>query len=131
MAKGTGQRKKQTGKNKAFSSKQHNSEKSQTRRFLFLLLPVIILAVLFFYVFVFDPRLPVGVPVTGTLKEVGQVKPGEVSEKIYSVVLDDGRIVKLESFQTGSIESGKRLLVQENVSRIFKRKSFSFVRYIE
>ncbi len=131
MAKGTGQQKKQTGKNKGFSSKQHNSEKSQTRRFFFIWLPVIILVVLFFYVFVFDPPRPVGEPVPGTLREVGQAKSGEVREKTYSVVLDDGRKVKLDSFQMGSIESGKRLLVQENVSRIFKRKSFSFVRYIE
>jgi len=131
MAKGTGQRKKQTGKNKGSSSKQHNSEKSQTRRFFFIWLPVIILVVLFFYVFVFDPPRPVGEPVPGTLKEAGQVKSREVSEKTYSVVLDDGRIVKLGSIQTGSIESGKRVLIQENVSRIFKRKSFSFVRYIE
>jgi hypothetical protein len=131
MAKKADQRKKQTGKNKGTSLKQHNLEKSQTRRFFFIWLPVIILVVLFFYVFVFDPPRPIGGPVPGTLKEVGQARSGEVSEKTYSVVLYDGRVVKLDSFQTGSIESGKRLLVQENVSSIFKRKSFSFVRYIE
>jgi hypothetical protein len=39
--------------------------------------------------------------------------------------------VKLDGSQMGSLEAGRRLLVQENVTLIFKRKSFSFIRYIE
>jgi hypothetical protein len=128
MAKGTSQRKKQGSKG---PSNQHDAEKRQGRRFLFVWVPIIVIVVLLFYAFVFDPPRPVGEPIPGTLKEVDQAKSGEVSEKAYSVILDDGRLVKLDGFQMGSKESGKRLLVQENVSLLFKRKSFSFVKYIQ
>jgi len=128
MAKGTSQRKKQGSKG---PSKQHDTEKRQGRRFLLVWVPIIVIVVLLFYAFVFDPPRPVGEPVPGTHKEVDQAKSGEASEKAFSVILDDGRLVKLDGFQMGSKDSGKRLLVQENVSLIFKRKSFSFVKYIQ
>jgi len=128
--KSTSQYKKQTGESKG-PSKYHNPETRQGRRFFFVWLPIIILVVLLFYAFVFDPPRPFGHPVPGTFKESEQARSGEDAGKAYSVVLDDGRIVKLEGAQMGPIESGRRLLVQENVTRIFKRKSFTFVRYIE
>ncbi|HQG26158.1 MAG TPA: hypothetical protein PLL84_09100 [Syntrophorhabdus sp.] len=131
MAKGTtGKHKKKTGTVKN-SSKHQNVERRQGRRFFFLWVPIIIIVLLFFYAFVFDPPRSVGEPISGTVQEDGQERSSGVTEKIYSVVLDDGRIVKLDGFQMSSKESGKRLLVQENVSLLFKRKSFSFVKYIK
>lgn len=130
MAKGTGQRKKQTGKVKG-PSKQHDAEKRQGRRFFFVWVPIIVIVILFFYAFVFDPPRSVGEPIPGTIKEAGKAGSGETDGKTYPVLLDDGRTVKVDSFQIGSLEPGKRLLVQENVTRIFKRKSFVFIRYIE
>jgi len=131
MAKGTtGKHKKKTGTVKNLS-KHQNVERRQGRRFFFLWVPIIIIVLLFFYAFVFDPPRSVGEPISGTVQEDGQERSSGVTEKIYSVVLDDGRIVKLDGFQMSSKESGKRLLVQENVSLLFKRKSFSFVKYIK
>jgi hypothetical protein len=130
MAKGTSQHKKQTGKGKGLS-KHHDAERRQGRRFFFVWLPIIIVVLLFFYGFVFDPPRPVGRPVPGTFKEGEQARSGEGIEKVYQVVLDDGRTVKLDGPHMGSIESGRRLLIQENETLIFKRKSFTFVRYIE
>jgi hypothetical protein len=128
--KSTSQHKKQTGKSKG-PSKYHNPETRQGRRFLFVWLPIIIVVLLCFYALAFDPSRPFGQPVPGTFKEGEQARSGEDAGKAYPVVLDDGRIVKLEGAQMGPIEPGRRLLVQENVTRIFKRKSFTFVRYIE
>ena len=128
--KGTSQHKKQTGKSKD-PSKYRDPESRQGRRFFFVWLPTIILVVLLFYAFVFDPPRPFGQPVPGTFKESEQARSGEDAGKAYSVVLDDGRIVKLEGTQIGPIEPGRRFLVQENVTSIFKRKSFTFLRYIE
>ena len=130
MGQGTSQLKKQASKGKG-PSKYQNSEKRQGRRFLFVWLPIIIVVVLLFYASVFDPPRTVGQPVPGTSREGEQAGSGEVTGKTYMVVLDDGRMVKLDSLQMGSLEAGRRLLVQENVTLIFKRKSFSFVRYIE
>jgi len=129
MGKGKNQQKKQAAK-RIDPSKYHNPESRQGRRFFFVWLPIIILVVLLFYAFVFDPPQFVGQPVPGTFKENDQARSGEDAGKTYSVVLDDGRIVKLEGTQMGTIKPGRRLLVQENMTSIFKRKSFTFVRYI-
>jgi hypothetical protein len=128
MGKGTSQLKKQASKGKG-PSKYQNAERIQGRRFLWL--PIIMVVVLLFYASVFDPPRTVGQPVPGTLREGEQTGSGDATGKTYMVVLDDGRMVKLDSLQMGSLEAGRRLLVQENVTLIFKRKSFSFVRYIK
>ena len=129
MGKGTSQLKKQAKKSKG-PSKYQDAERRQGRRFLFVWLPIIIVVLLFFYASVFDPPRTVGQPVPGTSREGDQTQSGETTGKIYMVVLDDGRMVKLDGSQMGSLEAGRRLLVQENVTLIFKRKSFTFVRYI-
>ena len=130
MAKGMSQQKKQASKGKG-PSKYHNAERRQGRRFLFVWLPIIIVVLLFFYASVFDPPRTIGQPVPGTLREGEQTGSGDATGKTYTVVLDDGRMVKLDSSQMGSLEAGRRLLVQENVTLLFKRTSFSFVRYIK
>jgi len=130
MGKGTSQLKKQASKGKG-PSKYHNAGRRQGRRFLFVWLPIIIVVSLFFYASVFDPPRTIGQPVPGTLREGEQTGSGDATGKTYMVVLDDGRMVKLDGLQIGSLEAGRRLLVQENVTLIFKRKSFSFIKYIE
>jgi hypothetical protein len=130
MEKSTRQQKKPVSKGKG-PSKYQDAERRQGRRFIFVWVPIIIVVVLFFYAFVFDPPRPVGQPVPGTSREGEETRSGDATGKTYMVVLDDGRMVKLDGSQMGSLEAGRRLLVQENVTLIFKRKSFFFVRYIE
>lgn len=130
MGKGISQLNKQASKGKG-PSKYQDAERRQGRRFLFVWLPIIIVVLLFFYASVFDPPRTVGQPVPGTSRESEQARSGEATGKTYMVVLDDGRMVKLDGSQMGSLEAGRRLLVQENITLIFKRKSFSFVKYIE
>jgi hypothetical protein len=124
------QQKKQGSKGKG-PSKHRDSERRHGRRFLFVWLPVIIVIVLLFYAFVFDPPRPVGQPIPGISRESEQARFGETAGKAYMVVLDDGRLVNLAGSQLGSFEAGRRVLVQENITLIFKKKSFSFVRYLE
>lgn len=128
--KGASQHKKQSGKSKG-PSKHHDAETRQRRRFFFVWLPIIIVVLLCFYALAFDPPRPVGQPVAGTFRESDQTRSGEDAGKVYPVVLDDGRIVKLDVSHMGSIKIGQRLLIQENETLIFKRKSFAFLRYIE
>lgn len=124
------QQKKQRSKGKG-PSQYRDSEKRQGRRFFFVWLPVIILVLLFFYVLVLDPPRPVGQPLPGTSRESEQARLGESAGKAYMVVLDDGRTVTLDGSLMRSLEAGRRVLVQENITLIFKRKNFSFVRYLE
>lgn len=124
------QQKKQKSKGKG-PSQHRDSEKRQGRRFFFIWLPVIIVLLLFFYVLVLDPPRPVGQPLPGTSKASEQSRLGEAGMKTFMVVLDDGRTVTLDGSMMGALEAGRRVLVQENTTLIFKRKNFSFVRYLE
>ena len=124
------QQKKQRSKGKGLSQNR-DSEKRQGRRFFFIWLPVIIVLLLFFYVLVLDPPRPVGQPIPGTSKASEQSRLGESGMKTFMVVLDDGRTVTLDGSMMGALEAGHRVLVQENTTLIFKRKNFSFVRYLE
>ena len=124
------QQKKQGRKGKD-PSQYMASEKSQGHRFFFVWLPVIIFVLLFFYILVLDPPRPVGQPILGTSKNSEQARLDESAGKAYMVILDDGRIVKIDGYLMGSLEAGRRVLVQENMTLIFKRKHFSFIRYVE
>jgi hypothetical protein len=130
MAKNTGQQRKQDSKGKG-PSKYRDADKRQGRRFVFFWVPIIIVVLVFFYALVLDPPQPLGQPIPGTSSVTEKTQTGEAIGKAYMVNLDDGRIVKLDGFQMESIKAGRRVLVQENNSLIFKRKSFSFVRYLE
>jgi hypothetical protein len=112
-------------------SQYRDSEKRQGNRFLFVWLPVIIVVILFFYALVFDPPRQVGKPIPGTSRVSKQAQLGESSGNAYMVVLDDGRIVSIEGSLMESLKTGRRVLVQENITLIFKRKYFSFLRYLE
>jgi hypothetical protein len=113
------------------SSQYRDPKKRQVRRFFFIWIPVIIVLVLFFYVLVLDPPRQVGQPIPGTSKGSEQARLGESAGKAYMVVLDDGRTVTPDGSLMGALDAGRRVLVQENITLIFKRKYFSFVRYIE
>ena len=122
--------KKQASKGKS-PSQYRDSEKRQGRRFLFVWLPIIIVVILSFYVLIFDPPRPVGKPIPGTSRDSKQAQLGESNGNAYMVVLDDGRMVTIEGSLMESLKAGRRVLVQENITLIFKRKYFSFVRYLE
>jgi hypothetical protein len=124
-----GKQKKRVSKDKG-SSQYQDSEK-QGHRFLYVWLPVIVVVVLSFYVLMFDPSRPVGQPIPGTARDTQQAQLGESNGNAYRVVLDDGRMVTIEGSLMASLKAGRRVLVQENKTLIFKRKYFSFVRYLE
>lgn len=130
MVKDTAQRKKQESRRKG-PSKYRNTDKRQGRRFLIVWLPIIVIVIVLFYASVFDPPRPLGQPIPGTSREGEQARLGEAAGKAYMVILDDGRLVKLDGLQMGSLEAGRRVLVQENKTLILKRKTYSFVRYLE
>jgi hypothetical protein len=69
--------------------------------------------------------------IPGTSREAEKTQTGEAIGKAYTVVLDDGRIVKIDGLLMQSLEAGRRVIVQENITLLFNRKSFSFVRYPE
>jgi hypothetical protein len=80
----------------------------------------------------FDPSRPVGQPLPGTSRGGSQqAQLGETGGHAYRVALDDGRVVTIEGSLMESLKAGRRVLVQENTTLIFKRQFFSFVRYLD
>lgn len=131
MGKGKNQQKIKASRGTG-TSKYQDAEKRQGRRFLFLWLPIIVIVVLCFYAFAFDPPRPLGQPVPGIVSEDEQARSGGAMGRTYTVVLDDSRTIKLDGSQMGSsLEAGRRVLIQENETLLFRRTSFSFVRYIQ
>jgi len=65
--------------------------------------------------------------IPGTSREAEKTQSGKAIGKAYTVFLDDGQIVKIDGLLMGYLEAGRRVLIQENITLIFKRKSFSFV----
>jgi hypothetical protein len=123
-------RKKKTGRKQKIPQKAAAAETRQTRRFLFLWLPTIVISLLVFYALAFDPARPVGPPVRGILSGSEGPPSDESAQKAYEVTLDDGRVIRLEDPHMG-LQRGRRVIVEESRTLIFKRKAFTFVRYLE
>ena len=119
------------GSKRKESSQYGDAERRRGRRFLFVWLPIILVALGLFNVLVFDPPKPIGQPLPGISRDAEKTRSGEEMGKTYTVILDDGRIVKPDGLPMGSLEPGRRVLIQEKRTRIFKRKTFSFIRYLE
>jgi hypothetical protein len=125
-------RKQKKKESKSKSPSQHrDSEERKGHRFFFVWLPVIIVVISSFYVLAFDLPRPVGQPIPGTTRGSEQAQLGESKGTAYRVGLDDGRVVTIEGSLMEPLKAGRRVLVQEKITRIFKRKYFSFVRYLE
>jgi hypothetical protein len=124
-------RQKKQGSKGKMPSHYRDSGERQGRRFLFIWLPIIIVVMLSLYVLVLEPSRTVGQPISGTSKSSGPARLGESNENAYMVVLDDGRTVMIDGSLMESLKADRRVLVQENITLIFKRKYFSFVRYLE
>ena len=124
--------KKKSSRRKTESGKQSHAEARQGRRFLFVWVPVIILVLAFFYALMFDPPRPAGPPLTGTIGGPEEGQRGRSVESIVLVTLETGRSVEVPLPEIrGSLRKGRRVLVQENETLIFKRRTYSFVRWLD
>lgn len=123
----TSQKKKPAG-SKRVREKHGRSGADQGHRFLFVWVPVIILVLALFYAVMFDPPKPVGRPLSGTISGTDQGRPGQPMASSVSVALEDGRVVSIRpSDMEGELRKGRPVLVQENETLIFKRRTYSFV----
>jgi hypothetical protein len=85
-----------------------------------------------FLTYYYDPYQTTGEQYEGTI--TGAYKPE--TDKIHAntrllIKLDGGRTVKVIATRAGGYQIGKRVIVEKYVSKRFKKKSFSFVKYIE
>jgi ribosomal protein S12 len=101
--------------------------KEPSRRFLFVWAPIIIIVLLLFYGFVFDPPRPVGSALTGVIGATREPQSRESIRKICPVDLEDGRAVLADCSGTGFLQKGRKVLVQETRTLIFKRRDYSIV----
>lgn len=124
-------KKKTAQKRQTASLKQKRSRKEPPRRFLFVWVPIIIVTLLLFYGFVFDPPRPVGAPLAGAVGVTKEPQSKESIRKVCPVDLEGGGTVWADCDGTGFLEKGRRVLVQETRTLIFKRKDYSIVRTLD
>lgn len=124
--------KKKAGERKAVAEKWGRSEADRSRRFFLVWVPVIILVLAIFYGLMFDPPSPVGEPLTGTINGLERGKTGQPAGSAVLVTLGDGRTIEVRtSGMEGPLQQGRRVLIQENETLIFKRKTYAFVRWLD
>jgi hypothetical protein len=117
-------------------AKGRASERRASIRFFLIWGPVILLAISFLYALVFDPERPVGAPLAGALMDAPQAGSGMQAPAKLFVALDDGRQVEAVSTQTvGSqpvaFQKGRRVLVQESTTAIFRRAHFAVLKPLD
>jgi hypothetical protein len=111
-------------------------ERRQSLRFFLIWGPVILLAIIFLYALVFDPERPVGSPLSGVVTGTSKSGSGEQTPATLFVALDDGRQVEAEATPTVGHQAtvftrGRRVLVQESTTAIFRRHHFAFLKPLE
>ncbi|OPY72472.1 MAG: hypothetical protein A4E63_01216 [Syntrophorhabdus sp. PtaU1.Bin050] len=124
-------KKKTAQKRQTVPPKQKRSQKEPSRRFLFVWVPIIIVTLLLFYGFVFDPPRPVGASLAGVVGATKEPQPKESIRKVCPVDLEGGGTVWADCGSTGFLEKGRRVLVQETRTLIFKRRDYSIVRTLD
>jgi hypothetical protein len=117
-------------------SKGRASERRQSLRFFLIWGPVILLAIIFLYALVFDPERPVGSPLSGVVTGTGKSGSGESAPLTLFVALDDGRQVEAVATPTvgsqlAAFTKGRRVLVQESTTTIFRRHHFAIVKPLD
>ena len=95
-----------------------------------ILLTVIILLFVAILVFAYDPYIA-GKEVVGSVQsEYKQTLQGYVTTR-FVIKLDNGELVDIQGNRMGAFRKGKRVIVQEMTSLIFKRREYKFLRYSE
>jgi hypothetical protein len=112
-------------------SKEDCSDKKRLRRFLFIYIPIIVITLGFIYASSFDPVKPaLRMEVEGTILEVVASSVG-VAQNAYRIKLSNGTVVTVSGHEKKAISKGIRVLVEENETLLFKRKLYSFVRFVD
>jgi hypothetical protein len=112
------------------------SERRASIRFFLIWGPVILLVIIALYALVFDPESPLGPPVTGVLAGADQQGSATQAPAKYSVVLDDSRQIEAAVTPTLGTQSvaftkGRRVLLQESTTTIFRRHHFVILKTLD
>jgi cell division septal protein FtsQ len=112
-------------------SKEDYSDKKRLRRFLFIYAPIIVITLGFIYVSSFDPVKPAArIQIEGIILEV-VASSGDATQDTYRVKLSNGNVVTVSGREKKDINKGTKVLIEESETLLFKRKIYSFIRFIE
>jgi hypothetical protein len=112
-------------------SKEDYSDKKRLRRFLFIYAPIIVITLGFIYASSFDPvKTDSRMQVEGTILEV-VVSSGGATQDAYRIKLSNGTIVTVNGNERKEISKGAKVMIEENETLLFKRKVYSFIRFVD
>jgi hypothetical protein len=85
----------------------------------------------FIYALSFDPMKPaLRMQIEGDIMEI-VASSGGVAQDAYRVRLSNGNIITVSGDEKKDISKGARVIVEENETLLFKRKLYSFVRFVD
>ena len=111
--------------------KTADADSVRLRRFLYLWLPVICLALIVFYATALDPSKPTGVTAEASL--VGKIKPAgaQSTSNIYTIKLGNGEETEIFIPEKKAPGPGGRIVVEEYATFIFKKKTYHYLRTLD
>jgi hypothetical protein len=125
------QRERKTSVQPKRQKKSDYSDKKRLRRFLFIYTPIIVITLGFIYALSFDPMKPASrMQIEGDIMEI-VASSGGVAQDAYRVRLSNGNIITVSGDEKKDISKGARVIVEENETLLFKRKLYSFVRFVD
>lgn len=112
-------------------SKEDYCDKKRLRRFLFIYAPIIVITLGFIYASSFDPvKIDSRMQVEGIILEV-VVSSGGATQDAYRIKLSNGNVVTVSGREKKDINKGTKALIEESETLLFKRKVYSFIRFVE
>ncbi len=89
---------------------------------------IVILTLTFFAISWFESYTP-SKQVTGTVNSINKDIHSDKAPAQIVVVLDNGGYAQIDQDFVGVFQKGKKVVLQEYVSSIFRRKKYIFIRY--
>ncbi|MHB8109278.1 MAG: hypothetical protein ACYDHW_04500 [Syntrophorhabdaceae bacterium] len=100
-------------------------DRTRSRRFLFLWLPVIIVVIVAFYAIAMDPPQPTGRMVKAQVIEKDRSVQSQVP-RFYRIRLENGDEASIAIPEKEDPRPLKSILVEEHSTRLFKKKSYQY-----
>jgi hypothetical protein len=103
-------------------ARKKNVERSRTKRFLYLWVPIICLVVIGFYASALDPPRPTGKVMKGSVAEIkrSSQQPGSV---LYKIRLETGEVIEI-AVPEKETPAGSEVMVEEYSTTFFKKKTY-------
>ncbi len=110
------------------TAKTVDHDRTRSRRFLYLWLPVICITLIAFYAAAFDPSKPTGSTIQATLIGKSAAGGAQSASSIFRIKLDNGEETDVFIPEKQAPSPGSRIVVEEYTTYLLKKRSYQYLR---